>query len=112
MLKNIKLIWKKFSMRITKEQSKYIVDSVHNYIDDKAKIWLFGSRCDDLKRGGDIDLYIESETLDSPLLRRINLKIALEEIFEEQKIDVVYHDKNLPDKPIHEIAKSEGIVLN
>lgn len=99
-------------MRITKEQSKQIVNSVYNFIDINAKVWLFGSRCDDLKKGGDIDLYIESETIDSPFLRRINLKIALDEVFEGQKVDVVYHDKNLPYKPIHEIAKSEGITLN
>ena len=82
-------------MRITNEQSKFIVDSVHHYIDDKAKIWLFGSRCDDLKKGGDIDIYIESETIDSPLLKRINLKIALEKLFEEQKIDIRNYSKGL-----------------
>ena len=99
-------------MRITKEQARFIVDSVHNYINKNAKVWLFGSRCDDQKKGGDIDLYIESETIKSPLLSRIHLKVALETLFKEQKIDVVYHDKNLPYKPIHKIAKSEGIILN
>ena len=99
-------------MRITKEQSRFIIDSVHHHIDKNAEVWLFGSRCDDRKKGGDIDLYIESETIQSPLLSRIYLKIALETLFEEQKIDVIYHDKNLPYKPIHKIAKSEGIILN
>lgn len=99
-------------MRLTKEQSKHIINSVHTFIDSNAKVWLFGSRCDDFKKGGDIDLYIESETIDSPLLKRIQLKIALEELLEGQKVDVIYHDKNLPYKPIHKIAKYEGIVLN
>jgi predicted nucleotidyltransferase len=99
-------------MRITEKQSHSVVDLVCKLIDRNAKVWLFGSRCDDFKKGGDIDLYIESETIDSPLLKRIKLKIALEDVFGEQKVDVVYHDTNLPYQPIHEIAKAEGIVLN
>ncbi len=75
-------------------------------------MWLFGSRCNDHDKGGDIDLYIESEKIKSPLKQRIMLKLALEDQLGFQKIDLLYHNKSLPFLPIHEIAKSEGILLN
>ncbi len=99
-------------MRISPLQVESIVDAVHRYIDDKAQVWLFGSRCNDDAKGGDIDLYIESDELSTPFLRRIQLKIAIEEAIGEQKVDVVYHNKNYPLKPIHKIAKLEGVRLN
>ena len=42
--------------------SKYYVDSIKNVFNDvfcEGAIYLFGSRVDDTKKGGDIDLYIE-----------------------------------------------------
>lgn len=99
-------------MRITPQQVESIVGAVYRYIDDEAQVWLFGSRCNDNAKGGDIDLYIESNELTSPFLSRIQLKIAIEEAIGEQKVDVVYHNKNYPLKPIHKIAKLEGERLN
>lgn len=99
-------------MRITREEQKIIVDSVHCFIEKQAKIWLFGSRCDDNAKGGDIDLYIESKEIESPLLQRIKLKLALEDKLGIQKIDLLYHNKKLPLQPIHKIAKTEGVLLN
>jgi len=50
-------------MRITEYQKNVIVESVVN-IDPNAKIWLFGSRTDDSKKGGDIDIGILSLKVD------------------------------------------------
>jgi len=38
--------------------SKYYRDSIHSVFEE-GEIYLFGSRIDDAKKGGDIDLYIE-----------------------------------------------------
>lgn len=99
-------------MRLSKGTRQLIVESVHHYFSDSAQVWLFGSRCDDSKSGGDIDLYLEDQDIDEPVYKRILLKIALQDKLGMQKIDLVYHDRRLPLQPIHLIAKEEGILLN
>ncbi len=76
-----------------------------------TQIYLFGSRTDDAKRGGDIDLYLEVVDKNDPLLfdKKIQFLVQLNKILGEQKIDVVISkDKN---RPIEQIALREGIVL-
>lgn len=46
-------------MRISAEEQRLFVETVKNF-DPAARVWLFGSRVDDKKRGGDIDLAILS----------------------------------------------------
>jgi uncharacterized protein len=55
--------------------------------DSEAKVKLFGSRVDDTQRGGDIDLLIESFSLNREKLRA--LRLELEDNLGEQKIDIV-----------------------
>jgi uncharacterized protein len=73
-------------MRID-EQERFAITSSIKEIDPKALIYLFGSRVDPQKRGGDIDILIISVSIaasDKPvILRKIFEKI------EEQKIDLV-----------------------
>lgn len=79
---------------------------------EEDHLWLFGSRADLSKRGGDIDLYVESSIKDpqqiikskSTFLTKLYMAIG------EQKIDVVvkFDDTNLL---IYKIAKKEGIQL-
>jgi predicted nucleotidyltransferase len=77
------------------------------------KIWLFGSRVDLGKRGGDIDLYVETN-LESTLAVRAQISFLSELKLKigDQKIDLVLHllssDYELP---IYEIAKKEGVRL-
>ena len=47
-------------MRLDKNDVKIILDITEN-IFGKTKVYLFGSRLDDYKKGGDIDLFIVSE---------------------------------------------------
>jgi predicted nucleotidyltransferase len=56
----------------------------------KAKLYLFGSRVDDEKRGGDIDLLVVSDQLTQKDLRL--LRIRFFERFGEQKMDIVLDD--------------------
>jgi len=62
---------------------------------DDAKIYLFGSRVDDRKRGGDIDLLIISKTLTKKDLRRLRVEFCKR--FGEQKIDIVLDDGQMRD---------------
>ena len=47
-------------MRLTEAQVKAIQDNFFVSFMEGDKIWLFGSRVDDFKKGGDIDLYIKT----------------------------------------------------
>ena len=73
-----------------------------------AEVFLFGSRVDDTKKGGDIDLYIKSPT-GSDLAHKVRFLIAIEEKIGEQKIDVVFAlDKT---RPIEQQAILNGVLL-
>jgi hypothetical protein len=75
-------------------------------------LWLFGSRVDLVKKGGDIDLYIETQELDVKKLNSYqndlykNLLMGLG----EQKIDVVvkFGEAELL---IYQEAKANGVQL-
>jgi predicted nucleotidyltransferase len=56
-------------------------------LDNNAHVYLFGSRVDDTKKGGDIDLLILSDRLTSDDKRTIKMKLY--ELLGEQKIDLV-----------------------
>jgi len=76
-----------------------------------TKIYLFGSRTDETKRGGDIDLYLDvDETNQSGLFeKKIQFLVQLNKILGEQQIDVVISkDKN---RLIEQVALRDGIEL-
>ena len=74
-----------------------------------TKIYLFGSRTDDTKRGGDIDLYIEPADKNHLFDKKLQFLVTLNKILGEQKIDVVVSkDKN---RLIERIALTTGIEL-
>lgn len=81
------------------------------YFLDRDMLWLFGSRANLSRKGGDIDLYIETyaKTIEEGLKMRNNFISALESKIGEQKIDIVLNMMNYPHPlPIHEIAKTQG----
>ena len=49
-----------FTMRLSASQIETIRDAAQQNFGAEASVWLFGSRVDDTKRGGDVDLYVES----------------------------------------------------
>ena len=75
-------------------------------------LWLFGSRADLAKRGGDIDLYIESVIQNAELVSKAKRAFLtkMHMALGEQKIDVVvkFDETNLL---IYKIAKEQGIQL-
>lgn len=97
-------------MRLTEEDRELIKKSVKTHFGESAKVYLFGSRADDTKRGGDIDLYIETEVIEGVLQKKLKLIGELHYLLGEQKIDIVINNF-LHDKYIFEVAKNEGILL-
>jgi len=99
-------------MRLTAEQAAIIRQSARTSFGPQARVLLFGSRVDDTKRGGDIDLLVkpDQDFNDSLLKRKIRFLVELERALGEQKIDVVIEHADDP-RPIVEIAHQTGIEL-
>ncbi len=77
-------------------------------------LWLFGSRANLTKKGGDIDLYVEThaETIKAAIEMKKNFLWNLEQKIGEQKIDLVLNMLNFPyPLPIHEVAITEGVKI-
>ena len=101
-------------MRITPEQLKIFSMYAHRYFGEDAKLWLFGSRVDDGKKGGDYDFLVETSLLDADeiIQRKIVLLTKLQGTapFEDEKIDIVVKRRNSSfDMPIYQVALHEGV---
>ena len=81
-------------MRITNHERQAILQTVAT-ADIEAEVYLFGSRVDDTKMGGDIDLLVLSRKID--LMAKLDVLAELHQILGEQKIDLlVFSDANQP----------------
>ena len=96
-------------MRLNSYEQKMIKKAFLEAFED-GDIFLFGSRVDDTKRGGDIDLYLVPNTkFEDERERKINFLIKLDEYIGEQKIDTVLaKDKN---RLIEQVAIRDGVQL-
>lgn len=100
------------TMRLSHEQRCIILEETARLLGPGARVRLFGSRVDDGARGGDIDLYIET---DRPIANRAatasRLAAILQRALGEQRIDIVLTDPETAPPPIHTAARLEGIAL-
>lgn len=94
-------------MRLAHDEQSAISDAIRQ-ADADALIWLFGSRLDDTKRGGDVDLYVEA-THRNTLMSELRCKIALEDSL-DLSVDLVVKEPG-KDKPIYNLAKAQGVRL-
>ena len=78
-------------MRISETEKKIICNAITKQ-DSNAQIFLFGSRTDDTKKGGDIDILIQSEKID--LMEIIKIKANIFTTLPEQKIDLIIQRQN------------------
>ncbi|MBK1633596.1 hypothetical protein CKO31_23195 [Thiohalocapsa halophila] len=99
-------------MRLDPATIAPVVQAVRESFGDTAQVWLFGSRTDDGKRGGDIDLYIETDLERDIVMRRSALRRRLEAIYGDQKIDLVIRPRSRAPHPLHEIAREQGVRLS
>ena len=73
---------------------------------------LFGSRVDDSRRGGDIDLYVEvPTTLDNAWPNRIPFLVELTNRLGDRRVDLVLRASDSAPKAIYRVAEEEGVVL-
>lgn len=96
-------------MRLTENERELIKKAFYETFQD-GKIYLFGSRVDDTKRGGDIDLYLcPSQKYENERELRRKFQILLDEYIGEQKIDVVMAKD--ASRLIEQVAIRDGVEL-
>ena len=97
--------------RLNVMQKRTIVESAQSCFGDNAGVWLFGSRADPKKHGGDIDLYIETDLTKGIVAAKLKMRSLIWPLFGEQKIDIIVRSRSEKMNPIHKIAKESGIEL-
>lgn len=95
-------------MRLTLEQAQTIRQHVHSHMGANARMWLFGSRVDDRRRGGDVDLYVEPDAVPD-LIASLTCKGALADAL-DLHVDLIVQQLG-QDLPIYRIAKQTGVRL-
>lgn len=81
-------------VRLTEPQIQTLIQSTHACFGDTATIWLFGSRVDDAKRGGDIDLYIETDLKTGIVAGKLEMHSLIWQAFGDQKIDILVRSRH------------------
>jgi len=103
-------------MRISNFQRKAILDSVVAEFEHDIRVTLFGSRVNDLSRGGDIDLFVELPCqIDDILRKKLSILSRIQRKIGEQKIDLIitypgeFEQDNLP--LVIKEAREKGVAL-
>lgn len=101
-------------MRLTPREIQVLKEVGAEVFGLQARLFLFGSRLDDARRGGDIDLYVTgflrpvAEQLDA----RLRFLVKAKECLGEQRIDVVFAaGPGEPLTPIQQMAEKTGVQL-
>lgn len=99
-------------MRLSTDQIQAIRQAANATFGAGTAVWLFGSRADDSKKGGDIDLLVRPSiaTAQQPFAKKIKMLGLLERQLGERKIDLVIEQ---PDdaRPIVMVAHTTGIQI-
>lgn len=96
-------------MRLIPRQIHAIRQFVHSRLGEDARLWLFGSRVDEQRRGGDVDLLAEPAR-PVPLTQWLACRSALADAL-DLKVDLLLRQPGEPDQPIYRIARATGVPL-
>lgn len=94
-------------MRLKSEEIN-LLKSTLSKLSSEAKLYLFGSRVDDTKKGGDIDLLVVSKELEKKDIRTLRIEFCKN--FGEQKVDILLDDGSLK-KTFHKLIFQKAIQL-
>jgi uncharacterized protein len=97
-------------MRLSDSERHAIREVVARRLGPGAKAMLFGSRVDDTRRGGDIDLLVEvPHGVEEPLTESVQLEVDLMRVLGERKIDVLLSYPGVADQPFHAMARRAAV---
>lgn len=87
-------------------------ETIKKYFNDifnEGDVYLFGSRVDDAKKGGDIDLYLVVNEHTNLFVKKLKFLAKLKRELGDQKIDIVFNEDE--NRLIEKEAKQWGIKL-
>ncbi len=96
-------------MRLSSDEVSIIKSVILRYIPD-AKIMLFGSRVDDAKRGGDIDIFVETRE-DISLKVELEILARMEILGVLRRVDLVLKTPKKEQNTLMDTILKEGVVL-
>lgn len=99
-------------MRLTSHELDSIKSCARRHFGEDCTVTLFGSRADDAKMGGDIDLHIlvHDDRL-AKLSSRVSYLVDLEALIGERKVDLLAEGPAVKNGYIDDVARSEGVIL-
>lgn len=102
-------------MRLSAVERRAVEDASRETLPVGTRVLLFGSRLDDSRRGGDIDLLVELPELlsaDDTVDRRTRFTARLYRLLEERRIDVLMTQRGRQDpRAVVAAARQQGIEL-
>lgn len=100
------------AVRLTNEQLNKVCVAFKNSFLEGDKLWIFGSRANMQKKGGDIDLFVDTAlNIDKVMSAKLNFAKELFLIFDDRKIDIVVRYKGAADQSIYRQAISSGVQI-
>lgn len=99
-------------MRLSPQHIRAIREVVRHECGPEARVRLFGSRLDDTRRGGDVDVLVELEQpVERPAVLAARLSARLSRRLDGRSVDVVLSAPNLPRSAVHRMAEQQGQLL-
>jgi predicted nucleotidyltransferase len=80
-------------IRIGNYKIKSIKTIARDVFGSTSDVWLFGSRVNYSLKGGDIDIYIETDNVNDLFRKKVDFLVKLKDKIGEQKIDVIVKQK-------------------
>jgi predicted nucleotidyltransferase len=96
-------------MRLTPAQIDTINSTATAVLGQGVQVWLYGSRLDDQRRGGDVDLLIESAR-QTTVMDRARFKYQVESAL-QLPVDVLMVQTGQSASPFETIARSKAVAL-
>ena len=95
-------------MRLSKREIEAILQVAEDIYGTDVKVYLFGSRVDDSRRGGDIDLLVRTTSEKKGILDRVRMASRIKSLIGDQKIDII---GDYEDNQVVQEALKNGILL-
>ena len=100
----------KKKVRLSDKEIQIIKETAREIFGSDAKVYIFGSRANLNKKGGDIDIFIETDK-ETSLQDELKFLTKLEMEGIERKVDLVAKNPYKKEKSIFKEAKEKGVLI-